>query len=266
MSSRQKVLWFFAGLFGVLTIVFYFASVTELDREAARYLGISAVANMQMTVFTGVCAVLCGVNVAAGIILGALENSQMHSSSSGEMANEVAKAIKQNEIEEKRKQEEEEKARIEREQHIREEELRKQERRQKIEELKRRQENGEPIEAEVFLEEIAGVSSMIDIWKIWETHNMKELYPEADYYIKQYKEAERSYGKSGDINKKKAQIKSLLMDDNQNEEKKDEFGWIVDRADDNYVLCPICGKRFSSDYMKYRKECSECGAPHIKMD
>lgn len=263
MSTRQKVLWGFAGLFGVLTIVFYVSSIMELDKDTSRYLGISAVANVQMTVFTGASAVLCGLNVVAAIIIGALEELRVHSSGSGDMANEVAKAIKQNEIEEKRKQEAEEKARAEREKLAREVEMRKQERRQKIEELKQKKADGEAIEAEVFLEEIIDVSSMMDIWKIWEKHDLKELYPEADDFIKQYKETERMYGISGDINKKKAQIEMLLMGDEQSEEIKDEFGWIIDRVDNKFVKCPECGKRFSADYMKYRKECSECGAQHI---
>ena len=266
MSTRQKVLWGFAGLFGVLTIVFYISSVTELDRDTARYLGISAVANVQMTVFTGACAVLCGLNIVAAVIIGALEELSMRSSGSGEMANEVAKAIKQNEIEEKRKQEAEEKAKVEREKLAKEAELRKQERLQKIEELKQQKANGEAIEAEVFLGEIVDASSMIDIWKIWEKHDLKELYPEANDYIKQYKETERTYGVLGDINQKKAQIEKLLMGDDQGEEIRDEFGWIIDKVDNKFVKCPECGKRFSADYMKYRKECSECGAKHVKTE
>ena len=205
MSTKQKVLWFFAGLFGILAIVLYFASITELDKDTARYLGISAVANIQMTVFTGACAVLCGLNIVGAIIIGAIEGLQEGNNRTGEIANEVAKAIKQNEIEEKRKYEAEKKARIEREKIAYDVELRKQEHRQKVEELKQQKADGKTIDAEVFMEGMVDASSMMNIWKIWEKHNLKELYPEVDNYIKQYKEMERAYGFYGDIDKKKRQ-------------------------------------------------------------
>ena len=57
MSSRKTVLIVFAALFAILTLVFYFSSIKELDRNTASYLGVSAVANVQGTVFTGACAV-----------------------------------------------------------------------------------------------------------------------------------------------------------------------------------------------------------------
>ena len=210
MSSRQKVLWFLAGLFGVLTVVCFFASVKELDRDSARYLGIDRVANTQMTVFTGACAVLCGVYVASAIIVGAFEEEKAHGGGSGEMANEVVKAIRQNEIDEKRKQEEDEKARIEQEKLAQEEELKNRERLRIIEELKTKQENGEEIENNIFLEEIKGATSMMDIWNIWKKYNLNEKYPEVDAYITKHKDLERVYGKSRYMDHKIQQIENML--------------------------------------------------------
>ena len=205
MQSKKTILTFFAVIFGILTLVFYFTSIREVDRDTARYLGVSAVANVQGTVFAGACAVLCGVNVAAAMIIGAMEEIN-HSSgpSAGYVANEVARAIKKNEDEEKRKQAEE--AALKREKEEREEKAR-----QRVEELKAKRENGGMLDEEVFLEQISDETSMLKIWNIWEEKNLGERNPEADAFIQKYKDAERLYGKLSNIEKIKEELKHTLL-------------------------------------------------------
>lgn len=211
MSTKKNVLWGLAAVFGILTIVFYCVSIQKLDRDAARLLGVSSVVNIQSTIFTGACAVLCGVNVVGAVIISCLEESGAHSGGAGKMATEVVQAIKQNELEEKQKQEAEEKARIEKEQMEQEEEQRKIARQKKIEELKQKRANGEIVETDVFQEEIADMTSMMDIWKVWEKHQLKEAYPEADKTIQKYKETERAYGRLNNIEAIKRQIREQLL-------------------------------------------------------
>lgn len=86
MTGKQKCLWAFAIVFGIMAIIFYSISIRELDKESAQILGINAVANIQSTTFAAACAVLCGINVVGAMILGSLEgkpsqSNQINSSS-----------------------------------------------------------------------------------------------------------------------------------------------------------------------------------------
>ena len=64
----------------------------------------------------------------------------------------------------------------------------------------------------VFLEEIADKTSMMDIWKLWRDNNLAENNPEADEYIKKYKEIERLYGRLRDseVESVKEELKQML--------------------------------------------------------
>ena len=76
----KKFLYVMAGIFGVLTIIFYFTSLNHLDRDAARLLGTSTTINIQATVFCAACAVICALNVVGAIILTFIENNAVASS------------------------------------------------------------------------------------------------------------------------------------------------------------------------------------------
>lgn len=76
----KKFLYVMAGIFGVLTIIFYFTSLNHLDRDAARFLGTSTTINIQATVFCAACAVICALNVVGAIILTFIENNAVASS------------------------------------------------------------------------------------------------------------------------------------------------------------------------------------------
>ena len=44
-----------------------------------------------------------------------------------------------------------------------------------------------------------------------------------------------------------------------------EYGWIIDAENPNYVHCPGCKSKVSSDYMKFRQACPDCGYVHMKL-
>ena len=205
MSTRKTVLVVFAILFAILTLVFYFTSIKEVDRETARYLGISAVANVQGTVFAAACAVMCCINIAGIVILGAVEEHQYTAGpSSSNIGREVADELKRLEKEEEQIKEKEIKEQIEKEK-VQEEA------KKRIEEIKARRAAGESLEEEIFLEEIAQETSMIEIWKTWKKHNLSETQQEADQFIQKYKESERLYGKSNNIEKLKEELRQILL-------------------------------------------------------
>lgn len=194
-----------AAIFAILAVIFYFASIQKLDRSTASIFGISEIANIQGTVFTGICAILCGINIVGAIIIGAMENNPNNdSNSSADIAREVFNAIKQNEEEEKKKTEKEKLEKLEMEK-------RQEETKQKTEAIRALKENGEILKEEQFLSEIADETSMIAIWKIWEQYNLNESNKEANEFIRKYKDAERLYGKSRNINKLKEELKQILL-------------------------------------------------------
>ena len=45
----------------------------------------------------------------------------------------------------------------------------------------------------------------------------------------------------------------------------DEYGWLIDEKE-GFVRCPGCNSRMSSDYMKYRSACPDCGYEHVKRE
>ncbi len=207
MSRKKTLLWILAIVFGLLAIILYFSSIKELDRETARYLGTGSVANVQGTVFAAACAVLCGVNVVGALILSQMEDNNRTGSGVGNIAQDIAKAIWQNELEEKKKQEEAEKERQEAEEKRRVQ-------KQHIEELKQKKAEGKVLEEEIFLEEISEEKSMLNIAKIWENYQLKELHADADAFILKYKNAERIYGPSNNIQKIKEDLANLLLGEN----------------------------------------------------
>lgn len=71
----KKFLMIMAGVFGVLTIIFYFTSLNHLDNESARILGTSTTINVQGTIFCAACAVICAINVVGALILTYLEDN-----------------------------------------------------------------------------------------------------------------------------------------------------------------------------------------------
>ncbi len=81
----------------------------------------------------------------------------------------------------------------------------------KLEELKARKEKGEILEEEIFLEEISEKQSMMNIWKLWKEHGLENSHPEADEFIKKYKDMERLYGKQNNINELKEQLRKILL-------------------------------------------------------
>jgi len=200
MSGKRTFLWVMAGIFGVLALVFYFTSIKEVSGEASRYLGVSAVANVQGTVFAAACAVLCGINIVGAIVLGGIEDTPSSGPSSGHVANEVARVIEEKE----RKKEEEAKKKLE-------DEERQARIREKQEAARAKRENGQAIQEGLFIDEIAEEKSMIKIWQIWQGYGLAEEYPEVNEKIQGYKDYERIYGKLNDIEKIKAQIKDMLL-------------------------------------------------------
>ncbi len=78
----KKFLWIMAGIFGVLAIIFYFASLNHLDRDTARLLGTSTTINIQGTVFCAACAIICALNVVGAIILMFIEYNVVSSGAS----------------------------------------------------------------------------------------------------------------------------------------------------------------------------------------
>ena len=81
----RKFRMIMAGIFGILAIIFYFTSLNHLDRESARILGTSTTINIQGTIFSAACAVICAMNVVGALILTYLEDNRnsSHSASSG---------------------------------------------------------------------------------------------------------------------------------------------------------------------------------------
>ena len=69
----KKFLIVMGVIFGILSFIFYFTSIKELDSSSASVLGTSSVVNIQGTVFCAACAVLCAVNIVGSIILGSHE-------------------------------------------------------------------------------------------------------------------------------------------------------------------------------------------------
>ena len=57
-------------------------------------------------------------------------------------------------------------------------------------------------------------------------------------------------------------IEELRKKMDAGEECRDAYGWLIDYDDPQFVHCPECRKRFSSDYMKYRKACPDCHYVH----
>ena len=62
-----------AIVFAIATVILYSASIKELDRDTARYLGTNSVANVQATVFCAATAIMCVINAVGAIIISALE-------------------------------------------------------------------------------------------------------------------------------------------------------------------------------------------------
>lgn len=193
-----------AGIFGALALAFYFTSIKEVSGEASRYLNVSAVVNVQGTVFAAACAVLCGINVVGAVVLGGIEYASFSAPSSGYAADDVAKAILENEKKEQQKKEEEAKKKQEAEE-------RQARIRERQEAARARQENGEAIQEELFMNEIAEEKSMMKIWQVWQGYGLSEEYPEVDNKIRGYKDYERMYGKMKDIENIKAEIQNMLL-------------------------------------------------------
>ena len=205
MSGKKTFLIAMACVFGALALILYFTSIKELDRETARYLGTGSVANIPGMIFSAACAVLCGLNVIGAVIISAMEeNTYYQVPSSGNVANEVVRAIKHNEQVENQKRLDEEKAKEE--QKEREERAR-----ARMEEMKARRENGEVLEEEVFLEEIKDEQSMMNIWKLWKERGLGDIHPEAEEFIKKYKDMERLYGKQKNMDELKEQLGKVLL-------------------------------------------------------
>lgn len=201
MSNRRIGLLVTAGIFGVLAIILYFASIKELDSSSARVLGTSSVVNVQGTVFAAACAIMCVINVVGATVLGAVEENQQGSApSSGSVARDVLRAIKEDKAEEQKAEEEKIQAAKKQE-----------ETRKKIEELKQKKATGELLEEEEFMEAISEETSMMVIWKMWNERGLADANPDADTFIRKYKEAERLYGKLTNIKQLKEELKTILL-------------------------------------------------------
>ena len=74
MEGAKKTCWIIAGVFLILTIIFYFNSSSELDSYTARQLGTGSVMNLQGTIFTAACAICTVLAALAALILTALED------------------------------------------------------------------------------------------------------------------------------------------------------------------------------------------------
>ena len=61
-----------------------------------------------------------------------------------------------------------------------------------------------------FVAEIKRLNSMVEIWKLWERYELDKKYPDVDKYVRKYKDQERMYGKSRNIDAEIKQIENML--------------------------------------------------------
>ena len=59
-----------------------------------------------------------------------------------------------------------------------------------------------------FVAEMKCMNSMVDVWKLWERYELDRKYPDVDKYVRKYKDQERMYGKSRNID---AEINDALL-------------------------------------------------------
>ena len=62
-------------IFAIVAIALYNSSLVELDRDTARIMGTEYVANVQKTVFSAACAVMCVINFVGAFIISAIESN-----------------------------------------------------------------------------------------------------------------------------------------------------------------------------------------------